>query len=34
MVRTNTPHIICFANEQPTMSAMSADRWNVVELRV
>lgn len=24
-----TPHIICFANEEPNISSLSADRWNI-----
>jgi len=32
MVVMNSPHVIVFANELPDFSAMSADRWNVIDL--
>ncbi len=32
MCRFNPPHVICFSNDQPDLSEMSADRWRVVEL--
>ncbi len=28
-----TPHIVCFANEKPAFSSLSADRWNVIEIQ-
>lgn len=28
------PHVICFANEPPKMSAMSLDRWKVTEITI
>uniref|UniRef100_UPI004049B2EE hypothetical protein n=7 Tax=Pseudomonadati TaxID=3379134 RepID=UPI004049B2EE len=32
MVLYNSPHIIVFANEEPTYHKLSSDRWNVVDL--
>lgn len=32
MVRINTPHILCFANQLPDLEKLSADRWVVKEL--
>lgn len=29
MIRFNTPHIICFGNEEPDRSKLSEDRWSV-----
>jgi len=29
----NPPHIICFANSEPDLSKMSADRWKVINLK-
>lgn len=33
MVRFNKPHIICFANEPPSISKLSRDRWVIRNLR-
>lgn len=33
MLRFDKPHVIVFANEEPDYSMMSADRWNVINLR-
>lgn len=30
-VRFNRPHVICFANEYPDESAVSADRWKIIK---
>lgn len=32
MVIMNSPHVICFANEEPDVEKMSADRWDIIEL--
>ena len=32
MVVMNSPHIICFANFEPNVEVMSADRWRVVKI--
>lgn len=29
----NCPHVICFANEPPSTSQMSSDRWNIVKIK-
>lgn len=34
MVIMNSPHIICFSNFEPNYSAMSEDRWNVIEIKM
>lgn len=33
MVIMNSPHIICFANEEPDYNTMSKDRWKVAEIK-
>jgi len=32
MVVMNSPHIICFANFEPNIDVMSADRWRVIKI--
>lgn len=33
MVRFNSPHVICFSNEEPITSNLSEDRWVIKDLR-
>lgn len=34
MVMFNSPHVICFANEEPEYEQLSEDRWNVIRLDI
>ena len=33
MVVGNSPHLLVFANEAPDLSRLSADRWNIKNIR-